>query len=345
MNTATMVAIDAPKTFCCGQVPVFSNLKENARTLARAQAHEPAESVAIITTNAFLTVPEASCKMEGQSAFRMERRVGSWSCNTATGEIVWSQELYEIFGASPESKPSLDAFFDFVNAAERAGLQRQLRDAVRDGRSCCLSYRVDLPDGPRSIEVTGSTLAHEYAGAVIEHLDTGLANESGEPSEIVGTSPPLRRVLACVAQVASTDSTVLITGETGTGKELIARAIHRGSPRATRAFISVNCAALSPSLISSELFGHEKGSFTGAMQRRLGRFELADGGTIFLDEVGDLPPDTQIALPRVLQEREFERLGGSQTLRVDVRVIAATNRDLVSAAAAGRGAASNFGYR
>jgi transcriptional regulator with GAF, ATPase, and Fis domain len=131
------------------------------------------------------------------------------------------------------------------------------------------------------------------------------------------------------------DSTVLITGETGTGKELIARAIHKGSRRAQRVFVSVNCAALAPSLISSELFGHEKGAFTGATQRRVGRFELANGGTLFLDEVGELPLDTQIALLRVLQEREFERVGGRDRIKVDVRIIAATNRDLNVAQADG----------
>jgi PAS domain S-box-containing protein len=153
--------------------------------------------------------------------------------------------------------------------------------------------------------------------------------------EIVGTSKPLRAVLSRIAKVAPTDSTVFITGETGTGKELIARAVHKRSRRSGRAFVSVNCAALAPSLISSELFGYEKGAFTGAMQRRLGRFELADGGTIFLDEVGELPPDTQVALLRVLQEREFERVGGVQSIHVDVRVIAATNRDLKTAIASG----------
>src|SRR2546427_637214 len=153
--------------------------------------------------------------------------------------------------------------------------------------------------------------------------------------EIVGSSEPLRRVLSQVAKVAPTDSTVLILGETGTGKELIARAIHKRSNRSGRAFIRVNCAAISPSLIASELFGHEKGSFTGALQRRLGRFESADGGTIFLDEVGDLPPETQVALLRVLQEREFERVGGNETVSVDVRVLAATNTDLSAAVAEG----------
>ena len=146
--------------------------------------------------------------------------------------------------------------------------------------------------------------------------------------EIVGSSEPLRKVLSQVSKVASSDSTVLILGQTGTGKELIARAIHKRSKRAGRSFIGVNCGAIPTSLVASELFGHEKGAFTGATQRRLGRFEAANGGTIFLDEVGDLPPDIQIALLRVLQERELERVGSDRPIPVDVRVLAATHRDL-----------------
>jgi formate hydrogenlyase transcriptional activator len=153
--------------------------------------------------------------------------------------------------------------------------------------------------------------------------------------EIVGTAPTVRAMLSRVSKVAPSDSTVLITGETGTGKELIARSVHRRSNRASRPFIKVNCSAIPRDLILSELFGHEKGAFTGAIQRRIGRFELADGGTIFLDEVGELSPDSQVALLRVLQEREFERIGSGQSYRVDVRVIAATNRDLPSAVANG----------
>jgi formate hydrogenlyase transcriptional activator len=162
--------------------------------------------------------------------------------------------------------------------------------------------------------------------------------------EIVGSSPALKTVLSSILKVAPTDSTVLITGETGTGKELIARAIHKGSQRAGHAFVSVNCAAIPSSLIASELFGHEKGAFTGALQQRRGRFELAHSGTIFLDEVGDLPAETQIALLRVLQERQFERVGGNRLIPADVRVIAATNRDLSAAIAAGTFRADLF-YR
>src|SRR6266446_1813501 len=166
--------------------------------------------------------------------------------------------------------------------------------------------------------------------ALREEIDRTSMSE-----EIVGSSRPLRRVLAQIDKVAPTDSTVLIFGETGTGKELIARSIHKRSKRSQRAFIAVNCAAIPPSLIGSELFGHEKGAFTGAAQRRLGRFEAADGGTIFLDEVGELPLETQIALLRVLQDKKIERVGSNQSVFVDIRVLAATNRDLNAAIAAG----------
>ena len=179
---------------------------------------------------------------------------------------------------------------------------------------------------------------HKQAENRLRNENVALREEIERSSmfeEIVGSSEALRRVLAQVSKVAPTDSTVLISGETGTGKELIARAIHSRSNRSSRAFIRVNCAAISPSLIASELFGHERGSFTGAHQRRLGRFESADGGTIFLDEVGEIPPETQLALLRVLQEHEFERVGGNQTIPVDVRVLAATNKDLRAAVADG----------
>src|SRR6202795_1242949 len=166
--------------------------------------------------------------------------------------------------------------------------------------------------------------------ALREEIDKGSMCD-----EIVGSSGALQKVLSLVSKVAPTDVTVLVTGETGTGKELVARAIHRRSHRSSRAFVCVNCAAVPRDLIASELFGHEKGSFTGALQRRLGRFELAEGGTIFLDEVGELPMETQIAPLRVLQEHDFERVGGTRSIQTNVRVIAATNRNLQAAIAAG----------
>ena len=179
-----------------------------------------------------------------------------------------------------------------------------------------------------------NALAYEQIRSLKEQLlleNRVLQEEIVERSiyeEIVGSSSSLQKVLAAIEKVASTDSTVLITGETGTGKELIAHAIHRRSPRCDRALVKVNCAALPAELIASELFGHEKGAFTGAMQQRIGRFEAANGGTIFLDEIAELSPEIQVSLLRVLQEKEFERVGGNRTIKTDARVIVATNKDL-----------------
>jgi PAS domain S-box-containing protein len=202
------------------------------------------------------------------------------------------------------------------------------RNPLRDQQGRVMRWYLsgtDIDDRKRAEE----RLRHENV-ALREEIDKASMFE-----EIVGTSPALQTVLSRLSKVAPTDSTVLITGETGTGKELVARAIHRRSHRSSRAFVSVNCAAIPRDLIASELFGHEKGAFTGATQRRLGRFELAEGGTIFLDEIGELPAETQIALLRVLQEHEFERVGGTRSIQTDVRVIAATNRDVQAAIAAG----------
>ena len=218
--------------------------------------------------------------------------------------------------------------------------QRALR---KDGqyRWFSIRYKPLLDEQGRILRwyATGTDIDdHKQAEERMRNENLALREELDHASmfeEIVGSSDALRTVLRQVAKVAQVESTVLILGETGTGKELIARAIHKRSNRATRAFIRVNCAAIPPALIAAELFGHEKGAFTGALQRRLGRFESAQGGTIFLDEIGDLPMETQIALLRVLQEREFERVGSSQPISVDVRVLAATNGDLKAAVAAG----------
>jgi DNA-binding NtrC family response regulator/PAS domain-containing protein len=288
---------------------------------------------------------------------------GSFGWMVSSGEIFWSEETFRIFECDPATKPTVELMLQRVHPEDNALVQQLLDRASRDGQDFDLEHRLLMPDGSIKyvhvvshgvrddlgyLEFVGSVMdvtAAKRAYREIQALQDQLQKENivlreeidnaSMFEEIVGASPVLQHVLARIAKVAPTDSTVLITGETGTGKELIARAIHKRSPRSARAFVNVNCAATPPSLIASGLFGHEKGAFTGALQRRLGRFELAEGGTIFLDEIGELPAETQIALLRVLQEREFERVGGTHTIRADVRVIAATNRDLNAAMAAG----------
>src|ERR1700722_5071353 len=242
----------------------------------------------------------------------------------------------------PDDYERIDGFFEGAVARASAD-ELELRLRRRDGSYRWFLIRFNpLRDERGQITrwyVTGTDIEdRKQAEDRLRSENVALREEIDKASmfeEIVGTSPALQAVLARVSKVARSDSTVLITGETGTGKELVARAIHRRSNRASRAFVGVNCAAVPRDLIASELFGHEKGAFTGAIQQRLGRFELANGGTIFLDEVGDLPAQTQIALLRVLQEQEFERVGGTRRIRADVRVIAATNRDLQAAINAG----------
>jgi PAS domain S-box-containing protein len=292
---------------------------------------------------------------------------GSWAWSALAQQgIYWSQEHYRLFGFDPEMGiPTDQAFFERIHPDDHDWVFGVLKKAmIHEPSDYELEFRILLPGGEvKHIRSTGHPVV-DASGQFVEFIGTAMdvtaqheARASLEAAfaeiktlkdqlfkenialrdeivqtsmfeEIVGESPALEAVLARVTKVAPTDSTVLVTGETGTGKELIARAIHKLSPRAARAFVSVNCAAIPTSLISSELFGHEKGAFTGATQRRLGRFELAEGGTIFLDEVGELPPETQIALLRVLQERAFERIGGNKVIAADVRVIAATNRNL-----------------
>lgn len=257
-----------------------------------------------------------------------------------TKEEVSSQSFGDVF--HPEDTERLH---DQREAAILRGVPFEYERRVRhrDGpyRWFLIQYNPLLDEGGKVIRwyATGTDIddrkqeeerTRQENLALREQIDQAYMFE-----EIVGSSPALKTVLSGIVQVAPTDSTVLITGETGTGKELIARAIHKGSQRADQAFITVNCAAIPSSLIASELFGHEKGAFTGAMQRRQGRFELAHSGTIFLDEIGELPAETQIALLRVIQERQFERVGGNQVIRTDVRIIAATNSDLLAAIAAG----------
>jgi transcriptional regulator with GAF, ATPase, and Fis domain len=216
-------------------------------------------------------------------------------------------------------RAAMKIVLDFIRAVELRDLTSQLWQGAD------LEKKAALESAVEELELLREQLAKENL-ALRDEVDRVSMFE-----EIIGTSQALQAVISRAIKVATSDSTVLITGETGTGKELAARAIHRRSDRVSRPFVGVNCAAIPRDLIASELFGHEKGAFTGASQQRLGRFELANGGTIFLDEVGELPAETQIALLRVLQEHEFERVGGSRRIRTDVRVIAATNRDLQAA--------------
>jgi PAS domain S-box-containing protein len=297
---------------------------------------------------------------------------GSWSVDIASQTVTASPEMLRLVGFKPgEDCSSNDYHFHKIHPEDRERVRALFRRCVNERVDFEAHYRMLGDDGAikymhsighpvldeagklvefvgaviDTTEQTEARIALENALAEVKLLrdqlykeNLALRDEVDRVSmfeEILGTSQALQAVVSRVIKVAPTDSSVLITGETGTGKELIARAIHKRSMRSQRAFVSVNCAALAPSLISSELFGHEKGAFTGATQRRLGRFELANGGTIFLDEVGELPTDTQVALLRVLQEREFERVGGTQSIQVDVRMVAATNRDLEAAIANG----------
>src|SRR5271163_1583009 len=299
-------------------------------------------------------------------------RTCSWKHEILSGKVTISAEGLVMFGIKPEDDTSsVDFFLKRHHPEDRPEVEQAFAAALLRKTDFEADFRLVLPDGTikntRSIghpvldergdvvEIIGASIdvtEHHRARADLEkafeeikrlkdqlHDENVVLREQIDQAfmfeEIVGTSAALQGVLSRLMKVAPTDSSVLVIGETGTGKELVARAIHKRSRRSQRAFVSVNCAALAPSLISSELFGHEKGAFTGAMQRRLGRFELANGGTIFLDEVGEVPLDTQVALLRVLQEREFERVGGTQPVKIDVRVIAATNRDLEAGVANG----------
>jgi PAS domain S-box-containing protein len=308
-------------------------------------------------------------------------RTGSWKLNLLTGRVTVSPEVFRRYAVNPEEDTSSPEFWlERIHPDDRQRVQAHFEGCLAETANYEDNYRIVLPDGTvkyqhsighpilngsgelveflgTTIEITEQVRARiklEKAFEEIKHLKDRLHDENLALKEeidrafmfeeIVGASPALQTVLSSIVKVAPTDSTVLITGETGTGKELIARAIYRRSKRSGQAFISVNCASIPSSLIASELFGHEKGAFTGAVQRRQGRFEMAHSGTIFLDEVGDLPGETQIALLRVLQERQFERVGGNRIIPTDVRVIAATNRDLTEAITAGTFRADLF-YR
>jgi PAS domain S-box-containing protein len=295
-------------------------------------------------------------------------RVGTWEWHIPNGKSVWSEMIWELLGIQPDEEgPTLNRFVAFIHPEDRESALRQVYEAIAEGEEYSSEFRIVRPDGETlwlasqgrvirsadgkaermlgvNIDITKRRLAEDSlksALAEVQELKDRLHAENiylqeeikvaGNFGEMVGQSEALTKVLHQAEQVAPLDTTTLLLGETGTGKELLAHAIHNRSTRRKRALVKVNCAALPGELIESELFGHEKGAFTGANARRSGRFEIANGGTIFLDEVGELPLDLQAKLLRVLQDGEFEPVGSSRTIRVDVRVIAATNRKLEEA--------------
>jgi len=299
-------------------------------------------------------------------------RVGTWEWNVETGASVWSEMIWSLLGVEPgEVIPSVQTFVEFIHPNDRDAAFHKVSQVLAEGDEYYDEFRIVPRDGKvlwvsssgrviRSadgrpermlgvnIDITERKQAMEWlksALSEVQKLKDRLHEENvylqeeirvaSEFREIVGQSEALRKALRQVEQVAPLDTTVLILGETGTGKELLAHAIHDNSPRAKHTLVKVNCAALPAPLIESELFGHEKGAFTGADTKRAGRFALANGGSLFLDEVGELPLDLQAKLLRVLEEGEFEMVGSSRTMKVDVRVIAATNRNLVEAVAKG----------
>jgi PAS domain S-box-containing protein len=313
---------------------------------------------------------EKSALRESEERLRLAvevGRMGAWDWNRHTDVLTWSKEVYEIMGVEPVREATYETWAKLVHPDDLKRAEEVMKAAIDSMEEYHCEIRVIRPDGAlrwveargkpiydesgecirvmgASLDITDRKRAEEDLRAALEEIKKGKEKTEAEnvylreevsgvhcAGEVVGVSERMRAIFRQVEQVAETDTTVLITGETGTGKELIARAIYTRSRRRSRPFVKVNCAALPAELMESELFGHEKGAFTGAATQRIGRFELADGGTIFLDEIGELVPVLQIKLLRVLQEGEFERVGSSKTIRVNVRVIAATNRDLSEA--------------
>lgn len=289
-----------------------------------------------------------------------------WSLNLATKQFWVTEKTRTLFAFLPDEVVTWDRFLALVHPDDRHHVQHELEEVTLTGRECRVEYRLSSPGGsvrwmasrgrlhrmgPEAHQrlmgvtqdITERKLAEERLKGTLEevqrlrdqlhsenvYLREQVHRESGRGA-IIGESEPVRRMLAMARKVAPTDSAVLITGETGTGKELLAQAIHDMSSRKSRIMVKVNCAALPAPLIESELFGREKGAYTGAMTQQAGRFEIANASTIFLDEIGDLPLDLQAKLLRVLQDGQYERLGSNRVLKTDVRVIAATNRDLAA---------------
>jgi PAS domain S-box-containing protein len=343
--------------FSAARIELFEQLADNiASALAQHKAVQD------------LRRSEDNLRREQQMLSEAQRiaHLGSWGWNILANELSWSDEVYRIFGLKPqECGATYDTFLASVHADDRESVEEAINRALTDSvAGYSMEHRVVQPDGSHRIVHGRGDVTFDSTGRPVRMIGTlhditeqkvaelGLRDALAEVErlrdqllaenvylqeeirlahgfdEIVGRSEPLRGTLTRIEHVAGTDASVLLLGETGTGKELFARAIHDRSPRKDHPLVKVNCAALPSSLIESELFGHVKGAFTGALSDKVGRFELADGGTLFLDEIGELDPELQTKLLRVLQEGEFEKIGSTETRRVDIRVIAATNRDI-----------------
>ena len=332
-----VVSFDATRQVRTCPVPLLKRLQLVAQVFANALERKRAEKK--------LRESEARLSLAAESA-----NAGLWTLDPETGQIWATDKLYELLGLSPSDGMNLDKFLALVHLEDRETVNRVIQEAMRSGNDSGVEYRIQRPDGSVrwiaargrkqvggdgepgllmgvSTDITQSKHVELRLQAESEYLKEEIAVD-GRFADIVGQSISLNKVFEQIEQVSPTDSIVLITGETGTGKELVARAIHNLSRRKERVMVKVDCSSLPSTLIESELFGREKGAYTGALTKQIGRFELANGSTLFLDEIGELPLELQPKLLRVVQEGEFERLGNPKTISVDVRVIAATNRDL-----------------
>ena len=332
-----VVSFDATRQVRACPEPLLKRLRLIAQVFANALERKRADQK--------LRESEARLSLAAESA-----NAGLWTLEAETGQIWATEKTHELFGLPPGEEMNLDIFLALVHPEDRETVRQAIQQAMQSGDDSAVEYRIQRPDGSLrwiaargrrqagvdsepdrlmgvSTDITESKYVELRLQAESKYLKDEIEGD-GRFADIVGQSISLKKVFEQIEQVSPTDSIVLVTGETGTGKELVARAIHNLSRRKDRLMVKVDCTSLPPTLIESELFGREKGAYTGALTRQAGRFELANGSTLFLDEIGDLPLELQAKLLRVVQEGQFERLGNPRTISVDVRIIAATNRDL-----------------